>query len=493
MEIKSKTGLILFLNLLLSSVANNVYSAPWIEPGDERLRHHMVVLGDAGVLNSPLTTWPIMWGAIARDLSRAESINLTEAQRWSLDYVRFSYKQAKRSRSFSARTGSRSDLDPFPQFSSDQREGTEIQAEIDWIGKRFAARLSGALVKDPFDGDEVRYDGSYFAALMGNWSASIGVVDKWWGPGWQSSLILSNSARPVESVALQRNFSEAFDLPVLRWFGHWTVTAFAGQLDSDRAIANAKLLGIRLGFRPLSQLEIGLTRTAQWGGEGRPDSLSSLWDLMLGKDNVGDDGINASNEPGNQLGAIDWRFGGSLFNTHSAFYMQYVGEDESGGFPSRGFYLYGVESAFTVASIHNRVHLEYTETTANTDRFNLVYEHTTYQSGYRYEARPLAASYDNDAEVVTLAGAHYLANGDEITWRIADMKFNKDGGNRPDPGGSVFGDGVTDTQLTEVSYGTAWERVKVSATVSHLSKDVVWNNQRIKGTGFAIGVEYKIF
>ena len=482
----------LFLCLLVLSVAKNAHSGPWIDPGDERIRHHLTVLSDAGLLQAPITTWPVMWGAVASDLAEAHRAELTGSVRWSLDYVRFSYKQAKRPAHFGVRLGARSDIDPFQQFSSDQRDETELQAELDWIGKRFAARMVGTWVKEPFDGEEFLYDGSYFASLIGNWSASVGAVDRWWGPGWQNSLILSSSARPIDALMLQRNFSEVFDFPVLEWLGPWTLTAFAGELESDRTIANAKLLGLRLGIKPLPALEIGFSRTAQWGGEGRPDSLSSLWNLMLGRDNVGDDGISETNEPGNQLGAIDWRLGGSLFGTHSALYMQYVGEDESGGFPSRGFYLYGMEVAFATSASHNRIHLEYTETTVNGDRYNLAYEHTVYQDGYRYEQRPIGASYDNDSQVIAIAGAHYLANGDEITWRIADMKLNQDGTNRVNPSGSVYGDSSTNSKLVEISYGSVFEKFKVSATVSHLSDDVVWNNQNIKGSGVAIGFEYKI-
>ena len=41
-------------------------------------------------------------------------------------------------------------------------------------------------------------DGSYIAARLGNWSASFGQVERWWGPGWDGSLILSTNARPSQ-------------------------------------------------------------------------------------------------------------------------------------------------------------------------------------------------------------------------------------------------------------------------------------------------------
>ena len=63
----------------------------------------------------------------------------------------------------------------------------------------------------------IRADGTYVAASLGNWMLSAGYLDRWWGPGWQGSLILSSNARPMLSIAADRNESTPFDLPVLRW------------------------------------------------------------------------------------------------------------------------------------------------------------------------------------------------------------------------------------------------------------------------------------
>ena len=73
-----------------------------------------------------------------------------------------------------------------------------------------------------------------------------------------------------------------------------------------------------------------------WGGEGRPESLSSFDDALLGtRDNdtsVGD----TDNDPANQLGGFDARLSlMPLVNIPAGVYAQYVGEDEVGGLPSK--------------------------------------------------------------------------------------------------------------------------------------------------------------
>ncbi len=153
--------------------------------------------------------------------------------------------------------------------------------------------------------EHTNIDGSYLATAIGNWALTAGSFGRWWGPGWQSSLILSDNARPVPGFSIQRNKSTPFESVPLSWLGPWQLQAFIGKLESDRTIPDAKLLGLRMSFKPFQWLEVGASRTAQWGGDGRPESLSSLKNLVLGKDNRGDGGVTVSNEPGNQLGGLD--------------------------------------------------------------------------------------------------------------------------------------------------------------------------------------------
>lgn len=473
-------------------LSNVSKASPWVDPGDERLRHHITVLADAGIIKTPITSWPITWGAIVDGIHHADTSDVTDAVAWSLEYVKFCFKQQDEFFNGYAYGGIRSDVSAISNFGTDQREKKELKAEMDWLGDRLALRLRGTWTADALDEDELRYDGSYIAGMLGNWIMGVGAIDRWWGPGWQSSLILSTAARPVDSVFLQRNFSDPFDVPILSWLGTWSITAFAGQLEKEREIPDAKLLGARFAFRPFSNLEIGLSRTAQWGGEGRPQSLSSLWDLVIGNDNRGDNGINEDNEPGNQMGAVDWRLGGSFFNTHSAVYMQYVGEDESGALPTRGTNLYGIETAFASGTLFHRFTLEFTDSMTKGDFPNYAYEHGIYKSGYRYHGRPLGASVDNDSRILTLSGEHYFSGGSALEWRIHKLDINRDRTNLSEPGGSVFGLLNHETELVEIAYSSILADLKITVSVQNSNDEIYWNNQIIKGAGGAIAFEYKL-
>lgn len=490
-QVKHIGAILVFAVVLLP---RTVIAAPWIDPGDEQLRHHIQVLADTGVISTPITTWPLPWAAIAADIEQASTVRLSESQRWSLSYVKFYLQQAKSTVNLRAYAASQSDPAVLRDFGSDQREENELRGEVDWVGENLAGRLTLTWAPDATDGKDYRYDGSYVAGVLGNWALSVGAIDRWWGPAWQSSLILSSNARPVTAFSLNRQSSTAFETPWLSWIGPWTFTAFAGQLESDRAVPNAKLLGARAAFKPLESLEIGLSRTAQWGGDGRPQSWSSFWNAVIGNDNGDTEDVSGENDPSNQIGAIDIRWGFPLLNTRSAIYLQYAGEDESNGFPSRGMDLAGIETTFTLGEIFHHVALEYTDTMAGAHagkRPNVAYEHATYQSGYRYFSRPLGSTFDNDTRAVTLLADHFLNDGSQISWRLSKLALNRDQSDRENAWGGGGFQSEDTAILAEFSYSLIIKSVKISTSVYNVGQEFQWNGETIQGTGFGIAVEYK--
>ena len=87
-------------------------------------------------------------------------------------------------------------------FGPEPRSSFATNASVSWMNDRFAAKLS----LNAFYGMEKDWkgrvdegfalDGSYIAARLGNWSASFGQQERWWGPGWDGSLILIDQCPP---------------------------------------------------------------------------------------------------------------------------------------------------------------------------------------------------------------------------------------------------------------------------------------------------------
>jgi hypothetical protein len=419
-------------------------AGPWIPVGDAELRHHVELLADAGVITAPVTTWPMSWAQIAYDLSKVQPDNLDDNALASYYALRAAMDDADDTglglNSKISVSGAESAIHGF---DSSYREKMETSAGLEWLGSRTAFNLQATVVKDPHDGEELRADGSYLARQWGNWIGSVGMIDRWWGPGWQSSLILSNNARPVPAVSFQRLRAEAPETSWLSWIGPWQLTGFFGQSDDQESVPNHFLLGARLSFKPLQSLEIGLSRTAQWGGDGRPQSLSSFGKLVAGQDNQSD----VSSQPGNQLAGADARYHFQWGRTRNAVFTQWIGEDFKNNLPFQLLLQHGIETAFEAGGWQHRLVLEYTDTRADSsflpkrDGYNVAYEHVIYKSGYRRYGRAIGASTDNDTVMLGLSGYHLPRRDHVIGWTVAWLDLNRDGYDQPPPGGTTLSSG----------------------------------------------------
>src|SRR5690606_17275633 len=168
---------------------------------------------------------------IKQDLDDATRRETPDSLLWSLQFVRFAFHQQTSEKLHgSARTAFSGSVNALRGFGDDWRESGELGASLDMVGNVFAIHLEGTLADSPSDDKTARPDGTYFAAILGNWAFSAGWQDRWCGPGWQSSLILSSNARPVPALSLQRNNTDAFETPWLSWLGPWQFTSFIGEL-----------------------------------------------------------------------------------------------------------------------------------------------------------------------------------------------------------------------------------------------------------------------
>jgi hypothetical protein len=291
-------------------------------------------------------------------------------------------------------------------------------------------------------------DGSYIAARLGNWSASFGQQERWWGPGWDGSLILSTNARPIPAISIDRRIAEPFETKWLSWIGPWSFHSFIGRMEEERGgvaiddkgkpyltdYPNPFLWGMRGEVKPtiLGGLEIGFFRMMQLGGDGRPEGLSTWADAFLSQDNYGANTGNndRSKEPGNQLAGIDLRW--QPFDSPFALYGQLVGEDEDKFLPNCLMFQYGIEAWTNLEDSTLRVFAEYADLTSYwwTDdprTRNITYGHHIYNDGYRYRGRPIGHWADQDSQILSVGGILQKQNG--IGWgtTIRTGKLNEDG------------------------------------------------------------------
>jgi hypothetical protein len=445
---------------LLIALARSVVAGPFVTVGDPGLQHDVRLLADYNIISGPVSTWPLAWGPILDELSRygGESKlpgNVVDAMDRVRERGRWETRTAEIQ--FDAKASVADSPNRIRSFADTPRDEAEIALGFSWIGEFLSADVNGQAVASPDDNKEFRYDDSVLSVLLGNYAISASTLDRWWGPGWDGSLILSSNARPIPSLTLDRNFTDAFKSKWLSWLGPWDIAIMFGQLEKERYVPNAQFFGLRFDFRPFPSLEIGLSRTALWCGDGRPCGLDTFTDLLFGRDNLGDAGIDESNEPGDQLAGIDLRWNLNGFGLPIGIYGQFIGEDEAGGFPSRYLGQGGIDATGTVGSRWSwRWYGEGVYTKCNfyqsDDTFNCAYNHSIYQTGYRYLGRAIGHGTDNDT--LMFSTGLLLIDREDNQWRGLIRYGELNRGGAPDSHNSL-----TPTKQTLMSIDLMYSRV----------------------------------
>jgi hypothetical protein len=205
-------------------------------------------------------------------------------------------------------------------------------------------------------------------------------------------------------------------------------------------VPNALVWGARLTVRPTRFLEAGFSRLAMWCGEDRPCGLSTFGDVVLGRDNAGDN-VNPEEEPGNQQAGYDLRLTGAPWGIPLALYAQRIGEDEEDFLPSLFLTQLGAEAWGSAGRFGNwRLYLEAADTLCGgnfTDdgNENCAYNHPIYATGMRYRGRTLGHSADNDAEIYTLGLV--LTGDDGRSWLLSATTGDLNRLGPPDPANTV--------------------------------------------------------
>ncbi|MCU4311807.1 capsule assembly Wzi family protein [Acinetobacter variabilis] len=411
---------ILLATLALSS---SLSFAQGIVLNDQNLRTDLNWLNQQGVIQISTSTWPMSGDEIQRALSQAKIS--TPVQQKVMDAV-LTYLNAD-NQLLKAALFAETDHKYLPQAFGDQ-EKSQYQAglELNAGGSQWDARLRVNAEKDPqIDHDQdVNVEGSYIAGKLWNQWLIAGQIPTYWGPGHEGSLIRGDASRPVYGITAQRAEQTAFSSKWLSWIGPWQYQAFAGQLDNYDAVPDAKLIGLRVTAQPLPYLELGASRAIQWGGEGRPENFDSLWDAIIGKDNVYGDTVN----PSNQIAGFDARLNlQPLVQMPLGIYAQYVGEDEAGGLPAKKMYLAGVDYSSSYQNMPYQLYSEWADTRTNGKAHGISYNHSVYTDGFYQHGYPLAHAMGGDGQMISVGGDIRFDPLNRLHGRVLFAKLNGSG------------------------------------------------------------------
>jgi membrane-associated phospholipid phosphatase len=160
---------------------------------------------------------------------------------------------------------------------------------------------------------------TYVALNLNNWQLSYGNQSLWWGPSEGGPLMYTDNGQPVRMFRINRVVP--FTLPsIFSAIGPIRIEAFLGQYSGQEfvytpsglvgqygvSLPNQPVLhGERISFKPTSNLEIGLSRTTDYGGPGYPVTLDTMLRSLF---STGNTLSGNPNKPGSRRAGLDFSY-----------------------------------------------------------------------------------------------------------------------------------------------------------------------------------------
>lgn len=254
-----------------------------------------------------------------------------------------------------------------------------------------------------------------------NVDIQFGRDSMWWGRARHGEMILTNNAVPLDMVKVTNSTPS-----LLPWYfsylGPFKYTFFLSRLEDFTVNAlvegQGRVLrqtevgfgGVRLNFKPTPNIEIGMSNTFIFGGEGIPSLTIGDIFLLFGFQGA------SSSQKANQLAALDFRFK-LPFLRNAELYGEYAGED-SGGLEyweelilGDVGYLVGIYFPRLTDDGRTDLRVEYANNSHRVDSTPGVwYGNAIFRSGYTHDRMIMGHHMDGDAEDLFVRVTRYLRN-----------------------------------------------------------------------------------
>jgi len=235
------------------------------------------------------------------------------------------------------------------------------------------------------DTEDFEIETGYLKLSYWNIEAEAGRDTMWWGPGYHGSMLLTDNAYPFDLVKIKS--AHPFMLPWEK-LGKWNADFFVAQLDKKRDYSYAKLGGMRLECTPFDALTLGFSRTAIFGGKGRPHMTArDYWNIFWGTNELNQD---VSKNSSDQLASIDFKL--NVLNNFQ-LYGEWAGEDKFAPWENEAP---GYMAGLLVSDVLNIQNLDFRTEYARDNAS--WYVHGIYGTGYRYKGNIIGHHMGTDAQ-----------------------------------------------------------------------------------------------
>ncbi len=331
-----------------------------------------------------------------------------------------------------------------------------------------------------YNGDEkYTLDGSYLQYTAGIMTLGVGKVDRHWSFSDNTSLILSNNARPSESIYLKLENKFRYDwLPSK---ANWSLEVFNGFTEGSLNNSKSMLLGVRATFSPIENLDFELVQTSQWGGKDYNSSISALGSALIFDSN------KDSNSNINKMAGfgISYSFPSNIMPLR--VYAQAIGEDEAGNLPSCYGYLAGIEWTNTKIKYPTIIGIEALDTRIDATTNgncgpNTMYNNNTYD--YTNYGKTIGAEIDTEGTSLGLYIRSQISQKINIEFATRSVVINDNtwSGHRLS----------SNRQSGFISFlNVSWVKNNISFDGGIYNQDFILEKANIK-SGYGVGVSSSI-
>ena len=402
----------LILFFLLCLPIKDALSSPWVTPDDVLVKHDLQILTDAGLLNIPINTWPIAWGDVAYNLKVDDPKGLSTETLLSLQRIKQRLIDEQMGGiSADAEIKVAKNPDQIMTFFDPASDKKLAGSTVSYMSKNMAINLKF----ERTDTSEF-LDESHISLARGNYSVTLGSNKNWWGPGWMGSTVLSSNPKPIRGISIERNFSDPFENRFLKLLGNWDLAFILGDIKNPNLTPDRRFTALRLGIRPINNLELGFSKSAVICNKGNDCGLSKVVDGLIGSDDVYD------------LNTLDYRVSGTAFDIPYASYGQISGSSLSDSVGLFGLETWGsIEGSNTFESF--RVFTELSSTTCGIfdgqSKYGCAYQNENFPSGYHNDGSNIGYPLDGDSLSISLGGILVLDDTQLYKSTLAIGRINR--------------------------------------------------------------------
>ena len=333
-----------------------------------------------------------------------------------------------------------------------------------------------------YDGyNNFTFDGSYIQYTNGIATYGVGKVDRHWSFSDKTSLILSNNARPFESIYLK--LEDRFGYDWLPTKANWSLEVFNGFTEGSLNGSNSMLLGIRTILSPYEGLQFELVQTSQWGGKGHSTGISALGAALAFDTNAN------SNSNINKMAGFGISYKIPTIKIPMRVYGQAIGEDEAGNLPSCFSYLAGLEWTNTKIKYPTIVGIEAVDSRIDITKngncgANTMYNNTTYS--YTNYGKTMGAAIDTEGTSLALYVRSQISQKVNIEFTTKSVVINDSNwsGHRLSP----------ERQSGLISsFGMSWRKNNLVIDIDIYDQNFTLNKVNIKdgtGVGFTSSIKF---